>query len=73
MLSGSAATPTEFVRLTDDSLINPVTSFTDAGRVYNIISGSAGVLRTTATIKLMQMVGQQQADHMVGYYLMLIY
>ena len=41
-LSGSTAT--EFVRLTDDSLINPVTSFTDAGRVYNIISGSAGVL-----------------------------
>ena len=48
MLSGSAATPDEKVSLTDDSLINPVTSFTDAGRVYNIISGSAGVLRTTS-------------------------
>ena len=35
-------------KLTDDSLINPVTTFTDAGRVYNIISGSAGVLRTTS-------------------------
>ena len=32
------------VKLTDDSLVNPVTSFTDAGRVYNIISGSAGVV-----------------------------
>ena len=45
MLSGSTAgTPSQKVSLTDDSLINPVTSFTDAGRVYNIISGSAGVL-----------------------------
>ena len=45
MLSGSATgPPAEKVSLTDDSLVNPVTSFTDAGRVYNIISGSAGVV-----------------------------
>ena len=37
------------VKLTDDSLVNPVTSFTDAGRVYNIISGSAGVPIAAAT------------------------
>ena len=45
-LSSSVNAPE--LRLTDDSLINPVTTFTDAGRVYNIISGSAGVLRTTS-------------------------
>ena len=39
----ASATNTD-VKLTDDSLVNPVTSFTDAGRVYNIISGSAGVV-----------------------------
>tara|TARA_R110001606_G_scaffold34268_7_gene101292 strand:+ start:7056 stop:8132 length:1077 start_codon:yes stop_codon:yes gene_type:complete len=46
-LSASAASTT--VKLTDDSLVNPVTSFTDAGRVYNIISGSAGIPITAAT------------------------
>ena len=44
-LSSSVSFPN--LRLTDDSLINPVTTFTDAGRVYNIISGSAGVVTTT--------------------------
>ena len=43
-LSSSADVGGQEFRLTDDSLINPVTSFTDAGRVYNLISGSAGVL-----------------------------
>ena len=37
------------VKLTDDSLINPQTTFTEAGRVYNIISGSAGVPIAAAT------------------------
>ena len=43
-LSSSADAGGLEFRLTDDSLLNPVTSFTDAGRVYNLISGSAGVL-----------------------------
>ena len=47
--SSAAAGGANFAfKLTDDSLINPQTTFTDAGRVYNIISGSAGVLRTTS-------------------------
>jgi|TARA_B110000240_G_scaffold91463_1_gene103916 hypothetical protein len=32
------------LRLTDDSVVNTVAQFSDAGRYYNIISGSAGVI-----------------------------
>ena len=34
----------DLLSLTDDSKVNTVTTFTDAGRVYNIVSGSAGVI-----------------------------
>ena len=40
------------IKLTDDSKVNTVAQFSDAGRYYNIISGSAGVpigAATTAT------------------------
>ena len=37
-------TATSTVRLTDDSKINTTTQFCDAGRIFQIISGSAGVL-----------------------------
>ena len=47
-LSGSlSSTAEDHLVLTDDSLVNNVTSFTDAGRVYNIVSGSAGVVNET--------------------------
>lgn len=35
------------ITLTDDSLITTVQSFKDAGRVFNIVSGSAGSINTT--------------------------
>lgn len=34
------------VTLTDDSLSGNIVQFTDAGRVYNIVSGSAGIVNT---------------------------
>ena len=37
------------LRLTDDSKVNTVAQFSDAGRYYNIISGSAGVPIAAAT------------------------
>lgn len=37
------------LQLTDDSLTNTTVSFVDAGRVYNIISGSNGVASTALT------------------------
>lgn len=40
-LSGSTA-----ISLTDDSQIQTSTTFTDAGRVYNLVSGSAGTVFT---------------------------
>ena len=43
-ISGSA----NELSLTDDSKVNTVAQFSDAGRYYNIISGSAGVVRTTS-------------------------
>ena len=43
-MSGSTVTNTQNLVLTDDSKTNSAVTFTDAGRVYNIISGSAGVL-----------------------------
>ncbi len=46
--SSGDATATTF-RLTDDSLVNPVAQFSDAGRYYNIISGSAGTPIAAAT------------------------
>lgn len=33
--------------LTDDSSLNTATTFTDAGRVYNLVSGSAGTINTS--------------------------
>jgi len=44
-LSGSLGN----VTLTDDSLIQLSTTFTDAGRKYNLISGSAGSLNSSLT------------------------
>ena len=41
-ISGS----TNNLQLTDDSKVNTVAQFSDAGRYYNIISGSAGVVAT---------------------------
>jgi hypothetical protein len=35
------------LRLTDDSKVNQAAIFSDAGRVYNIVSGSAGSVNTT--------------------------
>ena len=43
-LSGSTAASADKLILTDDSIVNPVAQFSDAGRYYNIISGSAGVV-----------------------------
>ena len=37
------------ISLTDDSQLNAATVFTDAGRVYNLVSGSAGTINTTLT------------------------
>ena len=42
-LSGSVSTPGKMLSLTDDSNYVNSQTFTDAGRVYNLISGSAGV------------------------------
>ncbi len=44
-ISGSA----NELSLTDDSKVNTVAQFSDAGRYYNIISGSAGAVRTAST------------------------
>ena len=46
-MSGSGAN--NELRLTDDSKVNTVAQFSDAGRYYNIISGSAGVPIAGAT------------------------
>lgn len=35
------------LKLTDDSALNNATVFTDAGRVYNLVSGSAGTINTS--------------------------
>ena len=43
-ISGSAGVPADGLELTDDSLVNNIAQFSDAGRYYNIISGSAGVV-----------------------------
>tara|TARA_R110000744_G_scaffold1237_2_gene4306 strand:+ start:693 stop:1787 length:1095 start_codon:yes stop_codon:yes gene_type:complete len=43
-LSGSTAAANDKLILTDDSIINNVAQFSDAGRYFNIISGSAGVV-----------------------------
>jgi len=43
-LSGSTGAANDKLILTDDSIINNVAQFSDAGRYYNIISGSAGVV-----------------------------
>ena len=37
------------LKLTDDSLTNTTVSYVDAGRVYNIVSGSNGVANTSLT------------------------
>ena len=44
LVSGSTT-----LKLTDDSLTNTTISFVDAGRVYNIVSGSNGVASTALT------------------------
>ena len=46
-ISGSGAN--NELQLTDDSKVNTVAQFSDAGRYYNIISGSAGVPIAAAT------------------------
>tara|TARA_R110000796_G_scaffold84972_6_gene184786 strand:+ start:711 stop:1796 length:1086 start_codon:yes stop_codon:yes gene_type:complete len=47
-ISGASAAG-GIISLTDDSKTTSTTTFTDAGRVYNLISGSAGVVRDTST------------------------
>jgi hypothetical protein len=37
------------LKLTDDSLVNTTVTYVDAGRVYNLISGSAGTINTSLT------------------------
>ena len=44
ILSGSHASTGKKVHLTDDSVALSAVKFTDAGRVFNIVSGSAGVV-----------------------------
>tara|TARA_Y100001963_G_scaffold150551_1_gene231838 strand:+ start:2337 stop:3404 length:1068 start_codon:yes stop_codon:yes gene_type:complete len=46
-ISGSNSPTQEPIRLTDDSLVASSVTFTDAGRVFNMVSGSAGVVNTT--------------------------
>jgi hypothetical protein len=49
MISGStgpAGADNNTLRLTDDSLVTDSVTFTDAGRVFNIVSGSAGTVNT---------------------------
>jgi len=43
-ISGSGLAGTNELVLTDDSVVNTVAQFSDAGRYYNIISGSAGAI-----------------------------
>jgi hypothetical protein len=43
-LSGSTAAAADKLILTDDSVVNNVAKFSDAGRYFNIISGSAGTV-----------------------------
>ena len=43
-LSGSTNAAADKLILTDDSVVNNVAKFSDAGRYYNIISGSAGTV-----------------------------
>ena len=42
-ISGSGAT----IRLTDDSKVSTTVTFLDSGRVYQLVSGSAGILNTS--------------------------
>ena len=45
-ISGSGGTPVEHLFLTDDSRLGGAAQFTEAGRVYNLVSGSAGNVYT---------------------------
>ena len=44
VISGSTSAAADKLILTDDSIVNSVAQFSDAGRYYNIISGSAGTV-----------------------------
>tara|TARA_R110000744_G_scaffold97639_1_gene188699 strand:- start:300 stop:1382 length:1083 start_codon:yes stop_codon:yes gene_type:complete len=46
VISGSAAGVGATLELTDDSKVAPSVVFTDAGRVFNLVSGSAGTVYT---------------------------
>tara|TARA_B100001094_G_C18035145_1_gene722121 strand:- start:17 stop:1072 length:1056 start_codon:yes stop_codon:yes gene_type:complete len=43
----SGSTSTSKLTLTDDSKVAPSVTFTDAGRVFNLVSGSAGTVNTS--------------------------
>jgi len=45
-ISGSLGSPVEHLFLTDDSRLGGAAQFTEAGRVYNLVSGSAGNVYT---------------------------
>jgi len=49
-LSGSNGSPVEHLFLTDDSKLGGAAQFTEAGRVYNLVSGSAGNVFTGVNV-----------------------
>tara|TARA_B100000768_G_scaffold71378_1_gene68412 strand:+ start:725 stop:1846 length:1122 start_codon:yes stop_codon:yes gene_type:complete len=64
-ISGSGAN--NELRLTDDSKINTVAQFSDAGRYYNIISGSAGVVTPGGATSAMDANGWTIASGSYGW------
>ncbi len=64
-ISGSARS----ITLTDDSQYTTTNVFTDAGRVYNLISGSAGVLTTSAGDVQTNSQGWSKASGSYGWFL----
>jgi len=49
-LNIETADANSLISLTDDSKVSTTTTFTDAGRVYQIVSGSAGVVNQTVNL-----------------------
>jgi hypothetical protein len=64
-ISGSARS----ITLTDDSQYTTTNVFTDAGRVYNLISGSAGVITPTAGDTQTNSQGWSKASGSYGWFL----
>jgi len=57
---------TSIITLTDDSKLSTTTQFCDAGRIFQIISGSAGVLTTNTSVNIN---GYTAASGSYGYML----